>query len=81
MQTTRLEPFEIDRGRAGRERVEARIEAICVKGCRQVGCDIRALESGAEIPEVLGLTPDERRLLLAELQQIMAVYGDSCRID
>ena len=64
-----------------RERVEARVETICLKGCRQVRRDIVLLESGIEIPEVRGLAPEERRLLLMELRQIMAVYGDSCRID
>jgi hypothetical protein len=64
-----------------RELIEARVEAICVKGCRQVRRDIALLESGVQIPEVQGLALNERRLLLTELKQIMAVYGDSCRID
>lgn len=81
MQAILLESVEIYRGITDRELVEARVEAVCLKGCRQVRRDIAHLESGAEIPEVRGLTPDERRLLLAELKQIMAVYGDSCRID
>jgi hypothetical protein len=59
---------------------EARLEALCAKGCRQVRRDIVALESGAELPETQGLTADERTRLLAELKQIMAVYGDSCRL-
>lgn len=81
MRATSLKSFEIYRGITDRELVEARIEAVCLKGCRQVRRDIWALEAGAEIPEVQGLAPDERRLLLAELKQIMAVYGDTCRID
>lgn len=81
VQAILLDPAEIYRGTTDRERVEARVEAICLKGCRQVRRDIAFLESGAEIPEVQGLVPDERRLLLMELKQIMAVYGDSCRID
>lgn len=62
-------------------RVESRVEAICQKGCRRVRDDISALQRGDPIPECLGLSPDECRSLLAELEQIMAVYGDTCRID
>lgn len=61
-------------------RVEARVEAICQKGCRRVREDISALRRGETIPECLGLSPDECTSLLAELEQIMAVYGDTCRI-
>lgn len=60
--------------------LEARLEALCAKGCRQVRRDIAALESGAELPETQGLSADERVWLLAELKQIMAVYGESCRL-
>lgn len=76
-----MKPLEPCRDLINRERVDARVETICIKGCRQVRRDIALLESGAEIPEVGGLAPEERRLLLLELKQIMAVYGDSCRID
>ena len=62
-------------------RVEARIEALCQKGCRQVRRDLAALEAGAALPETQGLSPRERALLIAELKQIMAVYGEICRID
>lgn len=58
--------------------VEARLEAICQKGCRTVQLDIARIEQGDELPETRGLTAAERLLLLAELKQIMAVYGDSC---
>lgn len=60
--------------------LEARLELLCAKGCRQVRRDIAALESGTELPETQGLTADERAWLLAELKQIMAVYGDTCRL-
>jgi hypothetical protein len=76
-----LDSADIVHGSDNRERVDARVEAICLKGCRQVRRDIALLESGSPIPEVQGLALNERRLLLAELKQIMAVYGDSCRID
>lgn len=81
MQAILLESKDVFGGIINRERVEARVERVCLKGCRQVRRDIALLDSGAEIPEAQGLTPDERRLLLVELKQIMAVYGDSCRID
>ncbi|EGV18917.1 hypothetical protein [Thiocapsa marina] len=61
-------------------RVDARIEAVCSKGCRQVRQDIAALEAGAELPETRDLTEEERNILLRELKQIMAVYGDACRL-
>lgn len=76
-----LDSADIVHSSDNRERVDARVEAICIKGCRQVRRDIALLESGSPIPEVQGLALNERRLLLAELKQIMAVYGDSCRID
>jgi hypothetical protein len=66
---------------AASDRVEARVEAVCQKGCRQVRRDIETLQRGEEIAEARGLSPDERVLLLAELEQIMAVYGDTCSID
>ncbi len=62
-------------------RIAAPLEALCQKGCRQVRRDIAALEAGADLPETQGLGPSERALLLAELKQIMAVYGDACRVD
>jgi hypothetical protein len=61
-------------------RVEARIEAVCQKGCSEVRRDIAALESGVHLPETEDLNEDERRLVLRELKQIMAVYGDACRL-
>jgi hypothetical protein len=58
--------------------IEARLEALCQKGCRQVWGDIAALERGDPLPETRDLTPGEMRWLLAELKQVMAVYGDRC---
>lgn len=34
----------------------------------------------AQLPETAGLSDEELRLLLGELKQIMAVYGDACRL-
>ncbi len=61
-------------------RVDARLEALCRKGCSQVRQDIAALEAGAQLPKTAGLSDEELRLLLGELKQIMAVYGDACRL-
>ncbi|MEA3278380.1 MAG: hypothetical protein U9Q81_24415 [Pseudomonadota bacterium] len=66
---------------AEKYRLEARLEAVCEKGCRHVWHDIDALERGEELRETKGLTPDECRWLLAELKHIMAVYGDRCSAD
>ena len=61
--------------------LEACLEAVCPKGCRAVRRDIATLEAGAQLPEAALLTQEERRVLLHELKQIMAVYGDSCRVE
>ena len=56
------------------------VELICNKGCRAVRTDIEALEQGLPV-EGLGELPEGlRRQVLAELKEIMAVYGDSCRL-
>ena len=56
------------------------VEATCNKGCELVRHDIDNLQHGKTVPEILGLREDERQQVLKELQAIMAVYGDSCRI-
>jgi hypothetical protein len=61
--------------------IESRVESLCERGCRQVRLSIATLEQGGDIPETGDLTPDARGRLLAELKSIMAVYGDTCRID
>lgn len=59
-------------------RLEARLEALCEKGCQQVWADIDALERGDVLLETRDLGAEERRLLLRELKQVMAVYADRC---
>lgn len=59
---------------------EARLEAICQLGCQRVRVIIHALANGETVAEAGGLTPDERARLLRELQSVMAVYGDHCRL-
>jgi hypothetical protein len=58
--------------------VEARLETLCEKGCRRVWQDIDALERGQDLPETRDLTEGERRMLLRELKQVMAVYAQRC---
>jgi hypothetical protein len=62
-------------------RLEARLEALCAKGCRQVWRDIDTLDRGEELTETKGLTREELSWLLSELKQIMSVYGDRCSVD
>ncbi len=81
MYALRSIPAETYTHDAASDRVEARVEAVCQKGCRQVRRDIETLLRGGEIAETLGLSPSERKLMLAELEQIMAVYGDTCSVD
>jgi hypothetical protein len=61
--------------------IEVRLETLCEKGCRHVWGDIAALERGESLPETRDLTPAEVRWLLAELKQVMAVYGARCSAD
>jgi len=63
-----------------RDKIEECVETLCNKGCRSVRKDIAALEHGQVLPEMWQLDPDERRAVLRELQSVMAVYGDTCRI-
>jgi hypothetical protein len=58
--------------------LEARLEAMCEKGCRHVWRDIDALERGEDLPETRDLSAEECRWLLGELKQVMAVYADRC---
>ncbi|NEV60914.1 hypothetical protein [Thiorhodococcus minor] len=60
--------------------IEACVERLCSKGCRQVRLDIATLEAGGDLPETRDLSAAQRAALLEELKQIMAVYGDSCRV-
>lgn len=55
------------------------IEHVCKLGCRHVNEVIRELESGQCPKEIDGLGKNDRRHMLHELKQIMAVYkGGTC---
>ena len=72
-EVVRVESFE-------KFRLEARLESLCEKGCRQVWRDIQILERGDDLKEIQDLSAAERRWLLTELKQIMAVYGGRCSV-
>jgi len=61
--------------------IEETVEVICVKGCQSVRDDIARLEKNQQLPETIGLTCEQRVMVLRELQSIMSVYGDTCRAD
>ncbi len=63
------------------KKIEECVEIICSKGCQSVRSDILMLEDGQSLPETEGLSAEECLILIKELKSIMAVYGDSCRID
>lgn len=56
--------------------VNVLIDRLCAEGCTVVQEYILALERGEEHPVYAHLDAAGRRLLLAELRAIMAVYGD-----
>lgn len=62
-------------------KVEKCIEILCEKGCGSVREDIEKLEAGVKLPETDGLSQKEIMTVLKELKSVMAVYGDTCRIN
>jgi len=63
-----------------RHQIEYSVERLCNKGCKAVRQDMAALERGEVLAEVADLNATERAQVLKELSEIMAVYGDTCRI-
>jgi hypothetical protein len=62
------------------QKIELCVETICNKGCQFVRDDIQLLEQGKIPSGADHLSADERSVVLTELKNIMAVYGDVCRI-
>ena len=60
--------------------VDACVEHICNKGCREVRKDILIFEKGGTPQGAEPLTAKQKSLVLAELKTIMSVYGAECRI-
>ena len=52
------------------------IEAICEQGCNHVHRILCKAKKGAEIEELSDCSQAEIELIIAELKQVMAVYGD-----
>ena len=61
-----------------RTSVDQCVEALCLKGCKEVWGDIEALEQGIPLPETRSLSASERGMVLQELKSIMSVYAGSC---
>ena len=60
--------------------IEACVERICAKGCKEVRLKILAMENGDIPSEAENLTSHQFQQALEELKTIMAVYGSECRI-
>lgn len=65
----------------GRKQVDNSVEQLCVKGFLAVREDIKLLQRGVVLPEIRDLDELARKLVLKELESIMAVYGDLCPAD
>ena len=62
--------------------VEIAVESLCQHGCKAVWRYISELEAGRTLPDTLSLNDVQRRQVLIELKEIMAVYGEtSCTLD
>ena len=58
-----------------RPKVDLCVDALALRGCRQVTEVIRQLEDGVVVPEVDGLAAEEVAAVLEELKSIMAIYA------
>lgn len=56
------------------------VETLCEQGCRAVLVNIDALQAGHTLQGFADLDSAERELLLRELQAIMLVYNNRCRL-
>ena len=54
------------------------VEDLCEQGCAQVYRYIQALRNGQEVPGLNRLSRFERRVVLAELIDIMSAYQGKC---
>ncbi len=60
--------------------VDACVEHICNKGCREVRKDIATMEQGGTPEGAETLNTRQKARVLTELKTIMSVYGTECRI-
>jgi hypothetical protein len=63
---------------AAEKRVDQCEESLCSQGCSRVNGFIAGLKAGQEIPDLAGLSTQERQQVLAELVSVMAAYGGRC---
>ena len=54
------------------------VEALCSQGCSRVNGFIAGLKAGQEIPDLAGLSMQERQQVLDELVSVMAAYEGRC---
>ena len=59
------------------QKINRCVEALCSVGCESVQAVITAMEHDLFIQETAGLSKQERKVVLNELQSIMEVYN--CR--
>jgi hypothetical protein len=52
------------------------VDALCQCGCDAVRATIKAMELGAELPQLQTLGSEERQMVLDELKAVMAVYDE-----
>ncbi|MGD2138398.1 MAG: hypothetical protein PVJ66_07555 [Gammaproteobacteria bacterium] len=62
----------------GNKKVNQCIAVLCERGCSEVYACIEALRSGGTVTEAAMLDEQERRVLLEELESIMAAYEGGC---
>lgn len=60
--------------------IDKHVEILCEQGCRAVLDYIEALQAGQSRPEFADLDAPERELLRRELQAIMSIYNNRCRL-
>ncbi len=60
--------------------IDQRVEILCELGCRVVQEIIEALQTGLTRQEFADFDTAQRALLLRELQAIMSVYNNRCRL-
>jgi hypothetical protein len=58
------------------EKIIHEIETICTQGCTHVNRLLDKAKHGAAIEELSAYSPAEIKLILNELEHIMAVYDD-----
>lgn len=61
-------------------KINNHVEVLCGSGCRSVQVYIKQLREGQKFPEVSSLDEQELVLLRQELEVIMTIYDNRCRL-